>query len=198
MGLEVPDIPDDYGYGDDCLHCWPAGKTPNYVFIRFWDITPCPGIPAPPNGYCFVCKQDPLKPCRFFGTLDFNGLTWLAQWVSWAWPGVDPISEIQLNAQDVLFSASFYEEGIPCQQDYAVNFCTCPGWGGTGGHAHVTVYVDPIIIALTSEYHFVTTPGVLYEFDDCGMDHRWYRLCHKIDHTNIMILLDVEELELPW
>lgn len=198
MGLKVPDLPDDYGYGDDCLRCWAADQTPNYVFVVFHDIDTCPGNPQVPNGQTFTCKQHPFQPCRWSGKLDWHGVEW--ECVYWSSLFVDPvwISLVSLIPVPPPSNTAFYNAQAECTLDF-VNVQTCVGgFGGEGGHAHVTCFIDPIIIALTSEYHFVTTPGVLYEFDSCGMDHRWYRLCHKIDHTNIMILLDVEELELPW
>lgn len=196
MGLEVPDVPDDYGYGDDCIHCWPAGKTPLYVFVRFWDIETCPGCPTPPNGYTFVCKQDPVVPCRFVGQLTFGGWTWQAIWLCWAKPFEDDISEITITAEGSPCASPFWQEGAPCQQDYDNFYVDCAGIkGGKNGHAHVTVYIDPIIIFLTSHYHLVTAPGVRYEYFAAGMDHAVYRLASKFDHTNVMFLIDKEEID---
>lgn len=196
MGLKIPDLPDDYGAGDDCLACHAAGKTPNYVFARFWDVVPCPGKPNIPNGYPFVCKQIPGHPCEYSGDIEFEGITWRAYYDMHAPIGMGHRAEISLGQAVPPGVAAFFSWTDDCGRYFDTNMQACPGDGGEGGRAIVTVYIDPIIIALTSEYHFVTIPGFLYDFADCGMDHRWYRICHKIDHTNIMIYLDLEAIEL--
>ncbi|MBA7659898.1 hypothetical protein ES703_67892 [subsurface metagenome] len=195
MGLKIPPLPDDFEMGDDCLHCHEPGLTPNYVFIRFWDVTPCPGKAAPPNGYCFVCKQGLAAPCEYYGFLDFGGITWRAYYDMHAPIGEGHRAEISLGQFDPPAVAAFFGWTDACGVVFDTNMQSCPGDGGEGGRAIVTIFADPIIIALTSAYHFATIPGILYDFADCGMDHRWYRICHKIDHTNIMIYLDKEHIE---
>ena len=70
MGIRVE--PDDYG--DDCLTCWPAGKTPKSVFATFSGIQTGDwwrsNYPPPPNGP-FKLNQVDGYPCIFsyFGTI---------------------------------------------------------------------------------------------------------------------------------
>jgi len=187
MGLKIPPRPPDYGAGDDCLACWPAGKTPNYAFIRFWDIEACPGFGDPPNGYCFVSKQDPVFPCLFVGELHFAGYLWRATYLA-------TFSTVQLVTWTPGLLNYFYAEEIPCSQSFPTNLNVCPFFAGESGHCHVTVIIDPIIIALTSGYHFATIPGILYDNFDVGMDHAIYRIAHTNDKTNVMIYLDKEEM----
>lgn len=198
MGLKVPKPPPDYGYGDDCLDCWPAGKTPNYVFVRFWDITACPTRPKPPNGMPFICKQNPAFPCLYEGEFVFEGITWMAFYNSWIFNPAGHQCDLQLWPDVPGGNVYFYSLIGACSVDFD-NVLTCVGgFWGEGGHAHVTIYIDPIIIALTSCYHFATIPGVLYEHEDCGMDHAWYKLNHRIDKTNVLIYLDKEHVISPW
>lgn len=198
MGLKLPPLPDDYGFGDDCLGCWDEGKTPSHLFAVFYDVTDCDGCPPSPMGRTFLLTQDEFDSCLFFGSLDYEGVTWWCYYHSHYETGNGPRSNISLYGEISPCSASFYDEAAACTRNFLNNHYHCNGIvGGENGEAHVIVMSHPIIRALTSEYHFVTLPGFLYEFDDCGMDHRWYRICHKKDHTNIMILLDVEDLELP-
>lgn len=41
-------------YGNDCTHCWAAGKTPKHIYFSITGIKQgnwwSPGDPAPPNG----------------------------------------------------------------------------------------------------------------------------------------------------
>lgn len=191
MGLKVPDPPDDYGYGDDCPACWAAGKTPNYVFIRFWDVAACGANPAPPNGWPFICKQLPLQACKFTGTLEFGGFTWQAIYIAWS-------GEIELIRTDFPSLSYFWKVGGACCRVFPVNDNTCPAWGGENGRALVTYIIDHIIILLTSCYHFVTLPGTLYERWEVGIDHWVYRLANVRDKTNCLFLIDDEETVPPW
>ncbi len=186
MGLIPPIPPPDYGPGDDCLVCFAPGHTPNYVFIRFWDIVPCWEHPDPPNGYTFICKQHDVNPCVFIGFLEFGGHTWEARW--------DPLeSGLRLWKTDP--PGLFYFRGFvdPCVQDFPTNMFTCPDNDAEGGHGHVDVFTTAVIIGFTSHYHLVTVPGVRYEHFECGIAHSCWRLAAKFDHTNILVLLDDQD-----
>lgn len=196
MGLKIPPVPDDFGIGDDCLACHPAGQTPNYVFITFVDITPCPGEPNIPNGYTFICKQSPIAPCEYQGDLMFQGNLWRAYYDSDVPWGDERRAEISVGIQPPAKAAAFFGRELGCASAFLHNFQVCPGSYGTGGRAYVNVFSNWIILSLLNQYHFYPIPGILYEYADCGMDHQWYRICHKRDHTNIMILLDVEDIVL--
>lgn len=197
MGLKIPPLPDDYGAGLDCLDCHPAGKAPNYVFVRFWDITACPGKADPPNGYTFICAQDPLTPCNYLGELDFGGVHWHCYYHSCFRLGAFVYSELILDSIGEGWPSHFGERTDPCTVDFSNPYTTCPGWGGGGGHAHVQVFVPPIIIALTSHLHFVTQPKPLYEIQDVGMDHQLVHLASRYDKTNVLIYIDSQEVTYP-
>lgn len=195
MGLRLPPIPDDYGVGDDCLKCHPAGKSPNYVFVRFWDIIPCGANPAPPNGRTFICAKDPFKSCRYYGELDFGGYAWQCHYHSAVWTPRGWFGDIQLNSPDTPQPLFYFEEKAICSVSFNANLNTCPPHGGTDGHAHVQVFIPVIIILLTSHYHFVTFDDPLYEIQDVGMDHKLVHLAHRNSKTNVLIYLDDEEIE---
>lgn len=194
MGLKIPDLPDDFEMGEDCLACHEPGLTPNYVFIRCWDVVPCPGRPNIPNGYVFICKQVPLSPCVYIGDLDFEGITWRASYDMHAAFGPEHRAELAIGQAVPPAVAAFAARSPDCGLVFDTNFQTCPFDAGEGGRAIVTIFADPIIIALTSEYHFVTIPGIFYEKMDVGMDHAIYRIAHTSDKTNVLIYLDKESI----
>lgn len=194
MGHKIPDPPYDYGVGDDCLACHEAGKTPLRVFIRFWDIVTCPGSADPPNGYTFICTQNWEIPCLFEGTIEFGGglwscVYWQNIWLVDAW-----YADIELVRLAPFQNSSFYGAEGACSVDFPTNLNACPGWSGEGGRAHVFTYTDPIIIALTGQYHLVPRDGMLWDKWQVGMDHAIYRLARPQDKTNVMVLLDKEEI----
>lgn len=198
MGLPVPDLPDDYGFGVDCPACHEADETPNYVFVTFTGITTCPGKPLVPNNQPIACKQIPLTPCLWIGYLYHHGRNWRAVYRASIPDNGGFFAFCALHAWDPPGDTAFYGPGAECDLEFDnVNTCV-GGHGGEGGSAIVTSYIDPIIIALTSCYHFATIPGVLHEKMDVGMDHAIYKLNHRSDKTNVLIYLDKEELELPW
>lgn len=191
MGLKVPKPPDDYGYGNDCGQCFPAGKTPNYVFARFWDVDACPTYPAAPNGWPFILKQQAIDPCAYIGDLEFRGNLWRCIFT------ID-VSEIELFIVNPAFDHYFYGRDAACTVVFPVNLDECVHWCGVNGRAIVTVVIDHIIILLTSCYHFVTLPGTLYERWEVGIDHWVYRLANVTDKTNCLFLIDDEDTVPPW
>ena len=68
MGQRMPDEPIEYG--TDCLACFPADKTPKFVYVRFALVEICPGILdpnciTPPNDRLFKLAQVNGYPCQF-------------------------------------------------------------------------------------------------------------------------------------
>ncbi|MBA7658502.1 hypothetical protein ES703_66458 [subsurface metagenome] len=208
MGLKIPPIPDDYNVGRDCEACFEPGKTPNYVFIRFWDIEPCLGNPPPPNGYTFICAQDPAIDCKFMGELDFGGLKWRVTYIMATLWGEEVVSSINLGDVGAIYPAYFNEVGGPCAVDFMANDMLCPDGGGEGGHAHVQVIIPMLIIILSTGassipvsgdpgYGFLPLDGLLYEQQDVGMDHKLIHLAHRNGKTNVLIYVDDEDVPYP-
>lgn len=191
MGLKTPDLPDDYDWGDDCLACHDIGKTPNMVFVRFIGVDACAAELDPPNGIAFVCRQDNVNPCKYAGFVNFSGIEWTCQYIS-------SVSEVQLFQSDPPFKHYFYALGAPCAVDFPVNADECEHWSGVNGSCNVTVYIDPIIIFLTSHWHMVTEPDTFHEWFECGIDHKVYRLASRFDNTNVLFLIDDEEVVPGW
>lgn len=194
MGLKIPPVPDDYGIGNDCLACHAAGETPNYVFVRFWDVEPCGTNPPAPNGHTFICAQVPGSNCHFRGELWINSVHWKAWYHYRVRIGNWWYSEIGLTIHNPIVGSYYYEHSDICKVSFNANENFCPDYKGHLGHAHVQVFVPPIIILLSSGYHFVTQPGLLYETQDVGMDHQLVHLASRYDKTNVLIYLDEEEL----
>lgn len=193
MGLKPPDPPDDYGPGLNCTSCYEPGKTPNYVFVRFWGIVACAARPNPPNGYTFVCAQDPLHPCWFTGQLDFRGHTWEAFFqLSVMGPGGIQ-SFLELTIPGSGWNAFFACDGAECDRAFDTPYTVCPGWSGSGGIGAVLVFSAAIIIGLTSHYHFVTSPKTRYENFEVGIDHSVFRLANHTGPSNCLFLIEHEE-----
>lgn len=186
MGSKVPPLPPDFGVGDNCLACWSTGKTPNYVFIRFWDISPCPGEAPPPNGYPFICKQFEHDACQFDGTLEFGGKTWIVFFHAL-------YGQLYLYLDEPGYPYYFYADGDACALDFVNQLDPCPNFAGEGGRAHITIYTDPILIALTTSYGFCTVPGILYDSFDVTSPNAVYHIAHTGDKTNVLFLIDKDE-----
>jgi len=59
---------DEIEYGDDCLACYDADKTPKYIYASFEGIDLCPGQPGGFTGSpnkTFKLTQDPLNACMW-------------------------------------------------------------------------------------------------------------------------------------
>lgn len=196
MGIHLPPAPPDYGDGDDCSRCLAPGHTPNYVFVRFWDIVACAARPDPPNGYTFVCAQDPLNACQFSGSLEFGGYTWEAFFQYSVFSGGIWKSFLELTIPGSGWNAFFADDGPECGTIFDSPYTVCPGWSGGGGRAIVDVVMTSIIIMLTGCYHFVTQRPTFYEHFPCGIDHHNIRLASKFDNTNVLVLFDEEDLDL--
>ena len=194
MGLRVRDFPDDYGAGADCLACYDAGKTPNYVFVTFWSISTCSGFPSVPNGKTFVCLQVPTDPCRWIGYLKHLGRDWRAVYWSNTPDNGGFFSGCSLVPWDPPGTVAFYGIDVPCFIEFSNSLTCVGGYGGEGGYCIIDDTPDILAYLLTHEYHFVTIPGVFYERQDVGMDHAVYRIAHTQDKTNVMVLLDLEDV----
>lgn len=68
MGIDV----NREDYGDDCLTCFAAGKTPKYLWGSLRDVEKgngwMPIFPEPPNGD-FMLTQHPVVPCFWSGAI---------------------------------------------------------------------------------------------------------------------------------
>jgi len=64
MGLDL----DDITYGNDCGVCFPAGKTPKYLYASIGGMsyinTAAPAGPKPPNGICKLTQT--IDPCTWY------------------------------------------------------------------------------------------------------------------------------------
>lgn len=195
MGLRIPPPP-GHGVGADCLACFAPDKTPKYVFVRAWGTAVCPDCQPPANGYLFICEQDPLDPCKWWGQREIGGNTWQAAYFANTWSAGKFQSEVQVLDLDGPCDQMFRGVADPCNRLFDNELDCEVGYTlATGGVCLVTVFIDPIIILLTSGYHFCTIPGILYDKFEVGMDHAIYRIAHRSDKTNVMIYLDKEELE---
>lgn len=194
MGLKIPELPPDFGIGRDCPGCFLPGKTPTHVLAVCYDVKPCAGRPPVPNGRTFICEQDAEDPCIFSGTIEYEGNTWLCSYDMHAVFGEEWRAEILFANRTPPQVAAFFSRTDACGTEFAENFHPCADPELGGGTASVMIFSDYIIWLLTHHYHFVTLPGIFYEKMDVGMDHAIYRIAHTQDHTNVMILLDKEDI----
>jgi hypothetical protein len=123
MGIRMDDP--DIEAGTDCGYCtgdpplvWPAGGTPETVYVTFHNLAHCPGYSMIlPNGRSFALQQDPAFPCRWVHDGDIWFCTFYAWTVSnysevllgynpatkYAFQGINPICPFEFLGYDSLF-----------------------------------------------------------------------------------------------
>ncbi len=195
MGLRIPPLHDDFGKGDDCPACFPPGETPTHVLAVCYDVKPCAGRPAVPNGRTFILEQDAEDPCVFSGDIKYEGNTWRCMYDMHCIIGEEFCAEIWFANRTPPQVAAFFGRTDACGTEFDENLHPCADPELGGGTASVMIFTDYLIWLLTHHYHFVTVPGIFYEKMAVGMDHAVYRIAHPRDKTNVMILLDEEDID---
>lgn len=176
-------MPDETEFGDDCLACWPAGKTPRYVKLflagiqRGDDWVPANG--QPPNGY-WDLEQSDVDPCNFFNMHEgFPAIAWR------------PSAFLeQLNVVAEGPASAFWARLQPgCRRWY---FPLAQGpehthfWGGTAFFSTPQILSD-VIESVTPLFD----PDPRMECFPMEDEKVAVRYAGKRDATNVMIKLDV-------
>lgn len=196
MGRPIPDPVEETEHGDDCLACWPAGKTPKFCTATFHDIETCPGEPAPPNNIPFMLTQQPDSACHFRLDTSWNGMdiriSHLASWPA----GGGFVSELLLFALNPPGVFWFLSRSDPCALNFENWYEDCIAHSGKFGRGYVQFVVPHVIIMLCSHYHMVMQTKRLYEIREVAMDHKLVRIASKRDATCCYFYVDDQDLEL--
>lgn len=129
MGSTIPPEP-PIEYGDDCLYCFPPGRTPLHVTANFSGITDCwpdvpPGHGVPPSE--MVMTQSPVDPC--YWTVG-GAWEWIAAYVI----GFGLPAELYLNFGFISYFTGY--DADECATHFTnENICASGlihGEGGTG------------------------------------------------------------------
>jgi len=187
MGQRMP--PGPIEYGDDCLHCFAAGKTPKYVWARFSQILQCPDVPPkicgiPPNDRVWKLTQDAVLPCWYQlvtggWILDYthrSPVTHLAE-----------LSVIDPNGRDI-----FYKNMPACQSEGTLfhnAWIDCIGWncGHLGfGIVTWTEHATAILELINME----KAQDLFMELHPRADGKLVYKFCRLEDATNIKILFE--------
>lgn len=203
MGTPTDPYPADWGFGDDCPACTPemfiTSQTPLYIRVVFSGIVKCvPEADDPPNGRIFTMRQTPGWPCAWACERIIDGVEWHAHY------DVDHNADgtlLVLWWKDFVATAFHYLHLPDCQGAEGFEFtndqdCVDPIghlWGN--GVAHVWWDPDDIPDVLSSQYHFTTLAGNLYDRGFCGIHHQWIRIANKKDKTNVHFYIDNQEFE---
>ncbi|GAI59157.1 unnamed protein product [marine sediment metagenome] len=173
---------DEIVYGDDCVGCFPAGKTPKYVYARFSQIEKCPDpMRVPPNDRVFKLTQNAYSPCNWF----YQGSTWRVEWQCapdpafvWFWlmdpeTGVEYFNENPAGLPD---EAHTYHNETPACDDFH---------GAIGGIATVTWQLETI--KLMGLLNIKPQKDLFMEMRPLADGKRIYKYCKLNDATNIAI-----------
>lgn len=173
-------------YGTDCPVCtpglWPAGETPQHVYIYFEGITDCGWSVHPaPNGQTFELDQVDGSPCRWAHDGDVWMVNFHAKRVGFDY------SWITLVSEDGYFL--FDGTGVTCPPDLAVfdnDMESCIlFYGGAGGHA-ILSYTD-IVSWLVAQFGLDAGVNLMHQLflhPDGDIVHKF---CDIRQVTNIKI-----------
>lgn len=188
MGIPVSE-PD---YGEDCLACWAAGRTPRTAYAVFTGVPTCPYYPETvPNNVPLAMSQTVEDPCGWdtgpltswrasyatSETAAFLGLTYNPTGQCYYWQQAFGMcrSEFVDNSQSCVGECP-YKDDCPAGQIYP----TREGSGWT----YFSSDQIPAILCETMGLH----PGLdnLYEKIPAITDLATYRIANKLDKTNVL------------
>lgn len=180
---------DEIVYGDDCVGCFPAGKTPKYVYVRLSLVEKCPDPRlVPPNDRVFKLTQDAYNPCDWF----YQGSTWRVEFQC----APDP-AFVWLSVMDPETGVAYFEEtpaGLPDESHtYHNRTPACDDFhGATGGTATVTWQLETIKILKLLNMKGMS--DIFMEMRPLVDGNRVYKFCRLQDATNIAIEYEPEKV----
>lgn len=188
MGQRMPDEPIEYG--DDCVACFDAGKTPLKVYARFSNIEKCPDKNGhvcliPPNDRMFALTQDPVHACNYA----YIGSTWEVFYIaSHDWP-----TKHRLNLGDKGGFTYFWNSGDACPDEgtvFANQLLICGAFQcGKNGIGIVTWH--PQATKLLSDINMQKANDLFMELRPKADGNLVYKFCRLQDATNIKILFEL-------
>lgn len=201
MGDIVYPPPSEFPPGVDCELCTPElygpGTWPSILYAIFYDISPCPYFPEPPNAHPFRLHQS-VTGCIYTTTETYAGTKYYSHLLL-------ETAELRLNNEDLPHGGLFYGQAAPCSFEFPDNLLHCPVQGGEGGFGFICETPTPLTSLLCSDYsmlpwgHFTPSSIRPYyttrsEARKVAMDHTLVRLANKSDHSRIHVYIDDEDL----
>jgi hypothetical protein len=186
MGIPVGTI--EYGFDcTACAFCFPPGKTPKYIVVKFMAISKCyehPG-PDPPNGVDFFLTQKSISdPCKWSNYFHGESPIWDVYY--YAGYGNDDPSVLGMGytpGPTPVFNAYI---GDACGTIFPYNFIECPDYPYGDGSGEVSFLADPIPVDLTETKALHPGESNLYEKTPTIENLADYRIANKQDKTNVL------------
>lgn len=183
----MPDEP--IAYGDDCASCFAAGKTPEFVYVRFITIVGCdragpPPQKIPPNDRLFKLPQHPTIPCEWY----YNQSGWEVEYRAF-FPAT---GGSYLDLYDENGMLYFRDHRDACEPEGTVfhnEILDCLGADyGSGGIAVVTW--SPQATQLLEDLNIVKSADLFMELFPRPDGKLVYKFCRIAESSNIKILLE--------
>ena len=183
--MGIPTVPDEYG--DDCTHCWPAGKTPSRLWASVTGIKPAgltpPGGHLCPNGI-FLLDQHDVNPCSFQSS-SWPQICGINVYSPWSTFGLEDINGEQAFYKQYFQSCVFeFENAIV---DYATNYYY-------QGHVSVKACLDDDDNDLLTIMKLLNIPQnekTFCEFFPISDSRAIFKYCRKSDKSNISIKVNL-------
>lgn len=176
-------------YGDDCLACFPAGKTPKYVWVRFILLASCvpdldPPCAAPPNDRVFKLTQDDSVPCFWRYLSD--------DWIIWYYTTFGSPPKTRLDLWDTLGRVHFLALEDACAPEGTVfnNTVLCSMFGACTHEGIATVTWTQEATNLMAAINMQRGDDVFMELHPLVDGNKIYKFCRLRDATNIAIELE--------
>lgn len=121
-------------YGNDCLHCWGVGETPEFIYVTFSGVKKgdVPGSEQPPNGDYFKCMQQAGDPCEF--VFNPSGFGWMVR----LWRAPADGKWFVTLAYDRVQHFNAWNAGCQSEHAWWSNLLWSPiWWAGWGGWAWI-------------------------------------------------------------
>lgn len=179
--MGIPAVPVEYG--DDCLACYPAGKTPLKIWASVTGIKPGELEPVGgwhcPNGF-FLLTQDEILPCK---------------WSCESWPEICQLTLdtpwATFGLQDKNGQQAFYKQYFQaCAWDFenAIDI-----WDDNfyyGGNCSLKACLDDEdtdLISVMKLLNIEPSAKLLCEFFPISDSQGIFKYCRKSDKTNISV-----------
>ena len=160
--MGTPIVTPEPPYGTDCPICtptlFPAGETPEFVYVYISGITDCGrSHHSPPNGETFRCTQVPGSPCVWYNDGDIWKVTFQAKRIGfdYSW----------LTVFDHDGWSFFNGTSVVCPDDLTIfdnDQAACIlMYAGASGNCIIS-YTD-LVAWLVAQFGFVPGPNLMQE-----------------------------------
>lgn len=186
MGQRMPDEPIEYG--NNCSSCFALGKTPKYVYARFFLLEGCtygwvPPCHPPPNDRLFKLTQTAISNCLW----RYEQSGWKVDFRAW----YPPISGAYLQLFDDDGYNYFSDQHTGCIDEGFVwtnGFLSCTG--SSCAHSGIAVVTwTPQATELLEGLNITKAQNLFLELFPLANGDLVYKFCKRSELTNIKVLL---------